>query len=143
MTDYKVRIYSNEHHAWWAPKYNGYTTDKAKAGVYTMSVIMKRYPEVSFDVTGNDYFVIIDNFGDYVLNYIDLNLEISSILSVPKSTFYAVLNECVDRDICFKFELQDEHCATTLTVDNVFDWSQLLEIRNEVEADNYAKIVKA
>lgn len=29
----------------------------------------------------------------------------------------------------------NEHCATTLTVDNVFDWNQLLEIKDEVEAD--------
>lgn len=133
MTDYKVRIYSNEHHAWWGPKYFGYTTDKAKAGVFTTSEVIKRYPKIGFDVTAEDYFVIIDNFGAYTLNYD--GIELLSTLIVQKSTFYAVLNECVDRGICFKFEVQDEHCATTLTVDNVIYWNQLLEIKDEVEAD--------
>ena len=32
---HNVRIWSQEHRAWWRPKYQGYTGDTSQAGIYT------------------------------------------------------------------------------------------------------------
>lgn len=137
MKDYMVRIYSNEHNAWWRPNYFGYTEDKAKAGVYKMSEVQKKYPKIGFDVTAEDYLAIIDNFGTHTLSY-----SSQQDVTVDKITFYAILNRCVSEDICFKFEVMDEHCETNLTVYNQYDWNQVMIILKEMEAPENAKSVE-
>ena len=52
-----VRIYSNEHGAWWAPYYCGYRTDPARAGIFRYEDAKGRYPEIDYDESKEDYFV--------------------------------------------------------------------------------------
>ena len=52
-----VRIYSNEHGAWWAPRYCGYRTDPAEAGVFEYGDAKERYPDIDYDRSKEDYFV--------------------------------------------------------------------------------------
>lgn len=41
----RVKIYSNEHTAWWKDEFCGYTSDINKAGVYDgLEEIKKRHP---------------------------------------------------------------------------------------------------
>ena len=51
-----VKIYSNEHGAWWAPHYCGYT-NSAKAGIFDYEEAIKKYPYIKYDRNDEDYFV--------------------------------------------------------------------------------------
>ena len=55
----KVKIYSNEHQAWWKPNYCGYTRDESKAGVFEIEDVYKNYGtnQITFDTNKEDYFV--------------------------------------------------------------------------------------
>lgn len=52
-----VTIYSNEHRAWWAPRYCGYRTNPLKAGIFRYEEAKAKYPDIDHDVTKEDYFV--------------------------------------------------------------------------------------
>ena len=53
----RVKIYSNEHSAWWKSNYFGYTNDESKAGVFEIEEVNKKYPYIDFDTTKEDYLV--------------------------------------------------------------------------------------
>lgn len=52
-----VRIYSNEHGAWWAPRYCGYRDNPARAGVFRYEEAKAKYPQIDYDKSKRDYFV--------------------------------------------------------------------------------------
>lgn len=52
-----VKIYSNEHGAWWRPAYCGYTDNKIKAGIFDYDEVVKKYPYIKYDTNDEDYFV--------------------------------------------------------------------------------------
>lgn len=54
-----IKIYSNEHSAWWKPDYCGYTNDVYKAGVFDYDDAIKKYPYINYNKNGEDYFVDI------------------------------------------------------------------------------------
>lgn len=53
-----VKIYSNEHGAWWAPNYCGYTNSK-NAGIFDYEEAIKKYPYIKYGKNDEDYFVDI------------------------------------------------------------------------------------
>lgn len=67
----KVRVFSNQHNAWWRACYNGYTTDIREAGVYDMESFKKDYPYINFNEFNEDYLVAVDPV-TVILECIDL-----------------------------------------------------------------------
>ena len=55
--DKLVKIYSNEHSAWWRPKYCGYTRNELEAGIFKYEEAKKKYPGIDYDTNKEDYFV--------------------------------------------------------------------------------------
>ena len=53
----RVKIYSNEHNAWWNYIYLGYTTNESEAGIFEIEEVNKKYPYIDFDTTKEDYLV--------------------------------------------------------------------------------------
>lgn len=53
----RVKIYSNEHNAWWQHNYCGYTNDESKAGIFEIEEVNKKYPYINFNKTKEDYLV--------------------------------------------------------------------------------------
>ena len=66
----RVKIYSNEHSAWWKYNYCGYTNDESKAGVFEIEEVNKKYPYIDFDTTKEDYLVKFES-----LTYEELEKE--------------------------------------------------------------------
>ena len=66
----RVKIYSNEHSAWWKDNYFGYTNDESKAGVFEIEEVNKKYPYIDFDTTKEDYLVKFES-----LTYEELQKE--------------------------------------------------------------------
>lgn len=56
-----VRIYSNEHGAWWRPYYCGYTNDIAKAGIFEYEDALEHYPRMSYNKEQEDYFIDVES----------------------------------------------------------------------------------
>ena len=50
-----VRIYSNEHDAWWGDSYCGYTPVRHEAGIFDVKEVQKEYPRLDYDTTKEDY----------------------------------------------------------------------------------------
>ena len=53
----RVKIYSNEHTAWWKANYFGYTNNESEAGIFEIEEVNKKYPYIDFDTTKEDYLV--------------------------------------------------------------------------------------
>lgn len=72
-----VKIYSNEHGAWWAPNYCGYTNSK-KAGIFDYEEAVKKYPYIKYDKNDEDYFVDVSS--DMIRDELDcLEYDISEL----------------------------------------------------------------
>ena len=67
----KVKVYSNEHSAWWREDYWGYTENEEEAGIYDYDTFIKRYPDITFNEENEDYLVGVDPLA-VVLECIDL-----------------------------------------------------------------------
>ena len=52
-----VRIYSNEHGAWWEPDYCGYTSSAYRAGIFNYEEAVKKYPDITYNHSDEDFFV--------------------------------------------------------------------------------------
>lgn len=73
-----VKIYSNEHGAWWRPNYCGYTNDITKAGIFDYEDALKHYPRMSYDKDNKDYF--IDVTQEMIISEMkDVEYEISKL----------------------------------------------------------------
>lgn len=65
----KVRIYSNEHQAWWRPDYCGYTEDKTKAGIFDYDKAVEKYPYIDYDRSKEDFFIDLKVQPEDLVNY--------------------------------------------------------------------------
>ena len=75
----RVKIYSNEHAAWWEANYCGYTKDESKAGIFEIEEVNKKYPYIDFDRTKEDYLVKFEG-----LAYEELEKENAKLKEVIK-----------------------------------------------------------
>lgn len=75
----KVKIYSNEHNAWWNYIYLGYTTNESEAGIFEIEEVNKYYPYIDFDTTKEDYLVKFEG-----LTYEELEKENAKLKEVIK-----------------------------------------------------------
>lgn len=66
-----VKIYSNEHEAWWKPSYAGYAQDEKLAGIFDYDEAKKKYPKIGYNDFEEDFFVDICE--------LDLRNELSDI----------------------------------------------------------------
>ena len=64
-----VRIYSNEHGAWWAPRYRGYRDNPLRAGIFRYEDAKAEYPDLDYDRSKEDYLV------DYELTAEDIKTD--------------------------------------------------------------------
>ena len=73
-----VRIYSNEHKAWWAPGYCGYRDNPMKAGIFRRGEVSAKYPDLDYDKAKDDYLV------EYEFSEKDVLLD---MFALPKEDF--------------------------------------------------------
>ena len=105
----RVKIYSNEHSAWWKDNYCGYTNDESKAGIFQIEEVNKIYPYIDFDTTKEDYLVKFNK-----LTYEELQKEnnklkkaIKIIMKWRKSQMYDLMQNLEDQNI-EGFEILEE-----------------------------------
>ena len=75
----RVKIYSNEHTAWWKDNYLGYTTNESEAGIFEIDEVNKYYPYIDFDTTKEDYLIKFEG-----LTYEELEKENQKLKEVIK-----------------------------------------------------------
>lgn len=56
-------IWSIEHHAWWKPKFNGYTNDRNEAGVYSSADAFKvvKSANIGLSDTPNEAMILFED----------------------------------------------------------------------------------
>lgn len=83
----RVKIYSNEHTAWWKENYLGYTNNESEAGIFEIEEVNKYYPYIDFDTTKEDYLVKFNK-----LTYEELLKENEKL----KKDLEIIKNKCVN-----------------------------------------------
>ena len=90
----RVKIYSNEHNAWWKTNYCGYTNDESKAGIFEIEEVNKKYPYIDFDTTKEDYLVKFE-----FLTYEELlkeNQELKDKVKTYEDLLYTIEEEVLE-----------------------------------------------
>lgn len=79
----RVKIYSNEHNAWWKDNYFGYTNNESEAGIFEIEEVNKYYPYIDFDKRKEDYLVKFE-----CLAYEELEKENQKLKKIIKDYCY-------------------------------------------------------
>ena len=120
----RVKIYSNEHNAWWKANYFGYTTNESEAGIFEIEEVNKKYPYIDFDKLKEDYLVKFE-----CLAYEELekeNRELAETLELYNEKFAGY--ERVKSDLIAKIEELEQQLAYECGCN-----AQLVDLQNERE----------
>ena len=106
----RVKIYSNEHNAWWKANYCGYTNDESKAGIFEIEEVNKKYPYIDFNKSKEDYLVKFEG-----LTYKELENENELLKEIIRSFFDrgCPLHQYIDKDFGLAIEVDNE-CSTMI-----------------------------
>ena len=118
----RVKIYSDEHNAWWKDNYFGYTNNESEAGIFEIEEINKKYPYIDFDTTKEDYLVKFE-----CLEYEELEKENTKLKEVIK-----FLGEQLDLDVDLENHnlITEEGTIGFLNIDE--ETMSILELLKEV-----------